>query len=242
MSSAGEPRGRVEGSTAGRRRDRLKQMAAERALELVADGMSIGIGTGTTARYFIEGLGRLVAGGMRLRGLPTSERSAQLARAARVPLLDDLDGQLDLAVDGADEISPDLDLIKGRGGALLREKLVATAARRFVVIADDSKLVAQLGMGVLPVEVVPFLWHLTAARLTRMGLRWELRGGVQHPFVTDNANLILDVTPEGGIRDPRGLASELEAQLGVVEHGLFLGIARGCVIAGEEGIRILGHP
>jgi ribose 5-phosphate isomerase A len=237
--SIGEPQ---PGGTADGRRDRLKQKAAERALELVRDGMSIGIGTGTTARFFIQGLGRLVAGGMRLRGLPTSERSAQLARSAGVPLLDDLDGQLDLAIDGADEIAPDMDLIKGRGGALLREKLVATAARHFVVIADDSKLVSQLGLGLLPVEVVPYLWHQTAARLAGMGLTWKLRGGVEHPFVTDNGNLILDVASEGGIGDPRGLAAELKAQLGVVEHGLFLGIARGCLVAGEDGVRILGQP
>jgi ribose 5-phosphate isomerase A len=226
-------------------RDELKRAAAERALELVRDGMTIGIGTGTTARFFIEGLGRLVAGGMLLRGLPTSERSAQLAREARVPLIEEPDREqglrLDLAVDGADEVAPDLGLIKGRGGALLREKLVASAADRFIVIADDSKLVSRLGQGVLPVEVVPFLWRSTAARLEELGLSWSVRGGEEAPYVTDNANLILDVSLAGGILDPPSLASALKAQLGIVEHGLFLGITTACIVASEQGVRVLGQ-
>lgn len=221
-------------------RDELKRLAAERALELVSDGMTIGIGSGTTARFFIEGLGRLVAGGMRLRGLPSSERSAELARTAGVPLMADAEGRLDLAVDGADEVAPDLGLIKGAGGALLREKLVASAAARFVVIADDSKLVDRLGVGVLPVEVVRFMWRATASRLEALGVEWTLRGGESEPYVTDNGNVILDVTVAGGIADAAGLASTLKAQLGVVEHGLFLGMASACIVASEDGVRVLG--
>lgn len=218
-----------------------KRQAAEHALTLVRDGMRIGIGTGSTARYFIEGLGRLVGRGMSLRGLPTSEKSAELARDAGVPLLDATDAHLDLAVDGADEVDPRLRLIKGRGGALLREKLVASAADRFVVIVDESKLVEHLGRSRLPVEIVPFLWHLTAHRVEALGLEWELRGGVEEPFVTDNGNLILDVRGNGEILDPEGLGARLENQLGVVEHGLFLGLARACVIAGPSGVRVLGE-
>jgi ribose 5-phosphate isomerase A len=221
-------------------RDELKRLAAERALELVRDGMTIGIGTGTTARFFVEGLGRLVARGMRLRGLPTSERTAQLASAAGVPLIDEPALRLDLAVDGADEVAPDLGLIKGRGGALLREKLVASAAERFVVMADDSKLVERLGRDVLPVEVVSFLWRGTAERLEALGLGWMLRGGEAEPYVTDNGNLILDTTMVGGIADPVELGLALKAQLGVVEHGLFLGMAAACVVASVDGVRVLG--
>jgi ribose 5-phosphate isomerase A len=221
-------------------RERLKRQAAERALDLVRDGMTVGIGTGTTARFFIEGLGRKVAQGLQVRGIPTSERSAELARAAGVPVVHDLDGRLDLAVDGADEIAPDLSLVKGRGGALVREKLVACAAQRFVVIADDSKLVPRLGQGLLPVEVVPFLWRETARRIAALGLSWELRGGAESPFVTDNGNLVLDLTCPHGIDDLAGLAAELKAKLGVVDHGLFLGLASGCIVAGESGIRLLG--
>ncbi|HEX4211807.1 MAG TPA: ribose-5-phosphate isomerase RpiA [Candidatus Dormibacteraeota bacterium] len=217
-----------------------KRVAAEHALTLVRDGMRIGIGTGSTARYFIEGMGRLVGQGMSLRGLPTSELSAELARSADVPLLDASDACLDLAVDGADEVDPELRLIKGRGGALLREKLVASAADRFVVIVDETKLVDRLGRGRLPVEIVPFLWHLTAQRIEALGLSWELRGGREKPFVTDNGNLILDVRGEGQITDPEALGARLENQLGVVEHGLFMGLARACIVAGPGGLRVLG--
>jgi ribose 5-phosphate isomerase A len=165
-------------------REARKRVAAERALDLVQPDMRLGIGTGSTVRYFIEGLGRLVAGGLKVAGVTTSDRSSQLAREVGVPLLPQDTQGLDLAVDGADEIAPDLGLIKGGGGALLREKLVASAASRFVVIADDAKLVPELGRGPLPVEVVPFRWEDTANRVERLDLRWELRGGESSPTAT----------------------------------------------------------
>jgi ribose 5-phosphate isomerase A len=217
-----------------------KRQAAERALELVEDGMSIGIGTRSTMKYFIEGLGRKVAEGLRVQGLPTSDASAKLAIAAGIPLLSK-PCLLDLAFDGADEIAPDLGLIKGGGGALLREKLVASSARGLVVIADDSKLVDRLGQGVLPVDIVPFLWQETARRVGGLGVTWTLRGGEATPFRTDDGNLILDVLCPGGIANPCQLAADLKSQLGVVEHGLFLGIAIGCVVAGKAGVRVLGR-
>jgi ribose 5-phosphate isomerase A len=223
-------------------REARKRLAAERALDLVQPDMRLGIGTGSTVRYFIEGLGRLVGGGLRVAGVTTSDRSSQLAREVGVPLLPQDAQGLDLAVDGADEIAPDLGLIKGGGGALLREKLVASAAPRFVVIADDAKLVAELGRGPLPVEVVPFRWEDTARRVERLDLRWELRGGEASPYVTDNGNLILDVRRPGGIGDPDALAAALKAELGVVEHGLFLHLARTCLVAGPDGVRVLGEP
>jgi ribose 5-phosphate isomerase A len=223
-------------------REARKRQAAERALELVQPDMTLGIGTGSTVRYFIEGLGRRVAEqGLRVAGVTTSERSARLAREVGVTLLPEGRQGLDLAVDGADEIAPDLGLIKGGGGALLREKLVASAAARFVVIADDAKLVPALGRGPLPIEVVPFRWEDTARRVERLDLRWELRGGEASPYVTDNGNLVLDVRRPSGFGDPDGLAAALKAVLGVVEHGLFLHLARSCLVGAEDGVRTLGE-
>ncbi|HEX9364774.1 MAG TPA: ribose-5-phosphate isomerase RpiA, partial [Candidatus Dormibacteraeota bacterium] len=177
--------------------DNLKRAAAGKALELVQDGMLLGLGSGSTARYFTEGVGRLVAEGMKVRGVPTSRATAELAAELGIPIVTELVGQIDLSVDGADEVDPALNLIKGRGGALFREKLVAAASKRFVVVVDESKLVKQLGAGVLPVEVLPFLWRSTAERLTALGVTLVVRGGEETPYVTDNGNLILDVTVEG---------------------------------------------
>jgi ribose 5-phosphate isomerase A len=215
--------------------EELKRAAARRALELVAPGMVLGLGTGTTARYFIEGLR-----GMRVAAMSTSLASEALARGAGIEVLGDFSGPLDLAVDGADEIDPELRLIKGRGGALFREKVVATAARRFVVIADDSKLVDRIGRTFLPVEVAPFQWRRTAAHLGVPEDRWTLRGGEAAPYRTDNGNLVLDLTFPDGIADPERTAADLKAVTGVLEHGLFLGVAAGAIVAGPAGIRVLG--
>ncbi|HEX6547191.1 MAG TPA: ribose 5-phosphate isomerase A, partial [Candidatus Dormibacteraeota bacterium] len=145
--------------------------------------MLLGLGSGTTASIFIRLLGERVKQGLRVQGVPTSSGSAHLAAEGGITVLNSIDRPLDLAIDGADEIDPALNLLKGRGGALVREKLVAASARRFVVVADSSKLVDQLGTGVLPVEVIPFLWHETARRLESMGVRWQVRGGEESPFV-----------------------------------------------------------
>ncbi len=220
--------------------DELKQAAAQKALELVQDGMLVGLGSGRTTRYFTEGLGRLVAEGMKVRGVPTSRNTAALAAQHGIPIVTELVGQIDLAVDGADEVDPALNLIKGRGGALFREKLVAAASKRFVVVVDESKLVKQLGVGVLPVEVLPFLWRSTAERLTALGLSLVLRGGEETPYVTDNGNLILDVTVEGGIGKPKDLGVALKQTIGVVEHGLFVGMTDTVIVAGPEGPKAIG--
>lgn len=216
-------------------RDELKRAAARRALELVAPGMVLGIGTGTTARFFIEGLA-----GLRVAAVPTSVASAELARAAGVELLEDPRAPIDLAVDGADEIDPGLRLVKGHGGALFREKMVAAAARRFVVIADDSKLVERLGRGAVPVEVAPFLWRHTAERLAGMGASSTLRGGEAAPYRTDNGNLVVDLVFPGGLAEPERTAADLKALTGVLDHGLFLGLVAGAVVAGPAGVRVLG--
>jgi ribose 5-phosphate isomerase A len=221
--------------------DALKRAAAEKALELVRDGMLLGLGSGTTVRYFTEGVGRLVAGGMRVRGVPTSRETAELAAEHGIPIVTELVGDIDLAVDGADEVDLDLNLIKGRGGALFREKIVAAASKRFVVVVDESKMVKQLGVGVLPVEVLPFLWRTTADRLIALGASLTVRGGEEAPYVTDNGNLILDLVFEGGIADPQMMAASLKITIGVVEHGLFVGMTDSCIVAGPDGPRMLGR-
>ncbi len=221
--------------------DELKQAAANKALELVQDGMLLGLGSGSTARLFTEGVGRLVAEGMKVRGVPTSRETAELAAGLGIPIVTELVGPIDLAVDGADEVDPSLNLIKGRGGALFREKLVAAASRRFVVVVDESKIVKQLGVGVLPVEVLPFLWRSTAERLTALGVSLVVRGGEETPYITDNGNLILDVTVDGEINDPARLAADLKAIMGVVEHGLFVGMTHTAIVAGPEGVKAVGR-
>ncbi len=221
--------------------DALKRAAAEKALELVRDGMLLGLGSGSTVRYFTEGVGRLVADGMKVRGVPTSRYTAELAAEFGIPIITELVGEIDLAVDGADEVDPSLNLIKGKGGALFREKIVAAASKRLVVIVDESKMVKQLGEGVLPVEVLPFLWRTTADRLLVLGASLVVRGGEEAPYVTDNGNLILDLTFASGIADPAKLATAIKATTGVVEHGLFVGMTDTCIVAGPDGPRVLGR-
>jgi ribose 5-phosphate isomerase A len=224
--------------------DALKAAAARAAVELVADGMLLGIGTGSTAAIFIDLLGeRVRSSGLHVTTIATSRRSREQAAALGIPVVDELLAPIDLAVDGADEIDPVMNLLKGRGGALVREKLVAVAARRFVVIADESKLVPRLGVGVLPVEVLQFLWRETARRLESLApLSWTLRGGLDSPFVSDNGNLVLDLTLAGGVADAVALGAQLKGVTGVVEHGIFAGLATACLVATESGVKVMGSP
>jgi len=210
------------------------------ALAEVKPGHVVGLGTGQAATAFIHALGKAVQEGLRVTAVPTSEASAALARKLGVPLVNE-PVTLDVAVDGADEVDPALNLIKGRGGALFREKLVAAAAKRFVVVVDESKLVKRLGVGVLPVEVLPFLWRSTAERLTAMGVSLVVRGGEETPYITDNGNLILDVSGEGEINHPAELALELKKIIGVVEHGLFVDMTDTVIVAGPEGPKAMGR-
>src|SRR3989441_3036028 len=202
--------------------------------------MLCGSGSGSTARYFTEGVGRLVEEGMKVRAVPTSRVTAELAAELGIPIVTELVGQIDLSVDGADEVDPALNLIKGRGGALVREKLVAAASRRFVVVVDETKLVKQLGVGVLPVEVLPFLWRSTAERLAALGVSLVVRGGEETPYITDNGHLILDVTAEGGIKNPKDLGIALKQVTGAVEQGLFVGMTDTVIIGGPEGPKAIG--
>ena len=215
-----------------------KQAAAERALELVRPGTIIGLGTGSTARYFVDGLVRRVQAGLVVRAVVTSLKTRRQAEAGGIPVVEQIDGSLDLAVDGADEIDPAVNCLKGRGGALLREKIVANASRRFVIIADETKLVGRLGRGPVPIEVLPFLWQATSDAIQSLGGRPELRMAAGRPFRTDNDNLILDTT-FGSVDAALGVA--LHAVPGVLEHGLFFGLAKGAIIGGASGVRILGE-
>jgi ribose 5-phosphate isomerase A len=165
---------------------------------------------------------------------------AELANSLGIVNTEDPTAPIDLAVDGADEIDPERRLIKGHGGALTREKLVAAAARTFVVIADDSKLVRGLGRGPLPVEILPFLWRQTAERLERTGATCRVRGESAAPYITANGNMLLDLRFPQPIAEPEALDAQLKRTVGVVEHGLFLGMADACVLAGDDGIRVIG--
>jgi len=225
-------------ATASAEVEAQKVAAAERAVELVKPGTVVGLGTGSTARYFIEGLARKVRNGLEVRAVATSEESRAQAEAGGIPITERIDGSLDLAVDGADEIDPAVNCLKGRGGALLREKIVAHASRRFVLIADEGKLVGRLGRGPVPIEVLPFLWEATSRSIESLGGRPELRMAARGPFKTDNGNLVLD-TGFGAVDAALGVA--LRGIPGVIEHGLFFGMARAAIIGSATGVRILGE-
>jgi ribose 5-phosphate isomerase A len=222
----------------------LKRQAAARALEEVRGGMKLGLGTGSTAKLFVELLGERVRGGLAVVGVPTSEVTRADAERCGIKLttLDEVD-RLDLTVDGADEVDARLDLIKGGGGALLREKIVAAASDRMIVIADESKWVDTLGRFPLPVEVIPFGLAATRRALDKAfadaGCSGELKlrnGKDGHAFVTDGSHWIVDAYL-GRIPDAPRLAGLLSAIPGVVEHGLFIGLASTVVLAGANGIR-----
>lgn len=222
--------------------DDQKQAAARYAAGFVRDGMTVGLGTGSTAERLIEALGQRRAAGLRFTGVPTSRQTAQLAQAVGIPLmrLDEFHG-IDLTIDGADEVDPNLNLIKGHGGALMREKLVASSARRFVIIVDPSKMVDRLGTRFpIPTEVVPFGWTTTRHRLALLGLHCQLRGAGR-PYITSNHNYILDCVPPPG-QDMATLATEIKRQTGVVDHGLFLGMATTVVVGRDDGgVDLLGE-
>jgi ribose 5-phosphate isomerase A len=226
----------------------LKRRAAESALAHVRDGMRLGLGTGSTAAHFVALLGERVRGGLKVVGVPTSEATRIKAEREGIPLttLDEEPG-LDLTVDGADEIDGDLRLIKGGGGALLREKIVAAASRRMIVIADGSKRVDTLGRFPLPIEVVPFGLGATLRAVEAAAAALGARGAFElrrsrpgEPLVTDGGHYIVDAHL-GRIERPEALAAALAAIPGVVEHGLFLGLATGAVLATEKGLVELGE-
>jgi ribose 5-phosphate isomerase A len=229
--------------------DAQKRAAAERALTYVRPGMRLGLGTGSTAAHFVALLGERVRAGLKISAVPTSEATRALAERAGIALttLDEMP-ELDLTVDGADEIAPDLNLIKGGGGALLREKIVASASARMIVIADESKCVDALGRFPLPIEIVPFGATATRRAIEAVAADMGCPGPTPlrqaqngHGFVTDGGHWLVDAQLQR-IADPQALAALLSAIPGVMEHGLFIGLARTAILAGPAGIRVVERP
>jgi ribose 5-phosphate isomerase A len=223
--------------------DQWKKAAAEAAARLVESGMVVGLGTGSTAAYLVSALGRrVVQENLRIIGMPTSERTAEQARSVNIPLSTFAEhAEIDLTIDGADEILPGpLYLIKGHGGALLREKIVAAASKRMVVVADESKIVERLGSLVsVPVEVVPYGWQATEKKLAKLGGKPALRlGSDKKPYVTDGGHYIIDCA-FGPMNDPKEIAHHLDHVVGAVEHGLFLKFASEAFIGSPEGVKAL---
>ena len=225
--------------------NRWKKAAAEAAAKLVEDGMVLGLGTGSTAAYFVSAIGRRLAeDGLRITGIPTSEHTATQARNLKIPLSSFAEHvRIDLTIDGADEVELDtLYLIKGHGGALLREKIVAAASKRLVIVADETKVFERLGtVASVPVEVVQFGWQATARKLAELGGNPTLRlGADKKPYVTDSGNYIMDCA-FGAIGKPKEIAHHLDHVIGSVEHGLFLGFTREVYVGGSEGVKILNR-
>ncbi len=221
----------------------LQRATGEHAATYVRDGMIVGLGTGSTAAFAIAALAARVADGLRIRAIPTSRASAAQARASGIPLTTlNTHPQIDVTIDGADEVDPDMNVIKGRGGALLREKIVASATHRQVIIVDETKLVHRLGERMpLPVEIVPFGWKRTANALMSLGLVPTLRRAGSTPFHSDNGNYIVDCALPTAFT-LHDLAAAIKATVGVVEHGFFLGLTHTVVIGTSAGIEVRGQP
>lgn len=221
--------------------NQLKAAAAESAAALVADGMIVGLGSGSTAALAVDAIGRRVREGLRITGIPTSEDTATQARALGIPLtsLSEV-SQIEMTIDGADEVEHEtLNLIKGHGGALLREKIVANVTKRLVIVVDDSKLVEHLAQKFpVPVEVVQFGWQATERQLVALGAKPSLRQSTDgKPFISDGGNYILDCA--FGSVDAKSLAKELDHIVGLVEHGLFIGFAKEVHVASASGVQIM---
>lgn len=219
-----------------------KKAAAESAAQLVQDGMVVGLGTGSTAVFFVEALARRLSNEpLRIAGIPTSERTAALARELKIPLTTFVEhSRIDLTVDGADEVElGTLSLIKGHGGALLREKIVAAASDRMVVVADETKVSEKLGtLASVPVEIVQFGWQVTLKRLGALGGNATLRLSADRtPLITDGGNYIADCA-FGPIASPKETAHHLDHVVGAIEHGMFLGFAREVIVGGRNGTEI----
>jgi ribose 5-phosphate isomerase A len=220
--------------------DHAKVLAAQKACEFIQDGMIVGLGSGSTATHFIKLLGDRVKAGLKIRGIPSSTASEHLAQSLSIPLIDfHQTSEIDVTVDGADEIAAGLALIKGGGGALLREKIVASASKKFIVVADSSKIVTHLGKFPLPVEVIQMAAPLVAAKLSALGIRPHVRQtSAGADYITDEGNLILDCNC-GQILDPASLAASIRAMVGVVEHGLFLNMAELAIVSSDHDISLL---
>ncbi|KAL8228966.1 hypothetical protein R6Q57_013866 [Mikania cordata] len=229
--------------------DDLKKIAAYKAVEFVESGMVLGLGTGSTAKHAIDRIGELLRQGKlsNIIGIPTSTKTHEQALALNIPLSDiDTHPVLDLAIDGADEVDPDMNLVKGRGGSLLREKMIEGCCKKFVVIVDESKLVNYIGGSglAMPVEIVPFCWKFTAQKLQSLfedsGCVAKLRVSPENgkPYVTDNGNFIVDLYFKKDIGDLRAAGDAILRVAGVVEHGMFIDMATTLIVAGELGVTV----
>jgi len=214
---------------------KAKKLTGEKAAEYIEDGMTIGLGTGSTAYYSIKKVGEMVRNGLQVKAVPTSKETAQLAAEEGIELIELADVEsLDLTIDGADEVDPDFNLIKGGGGALLREKIVASATEKLIIVVDESKLVSHLGAFPLPIEITPFSWQYTKKMVEKFSCSSEIRKEDGKIFITDNGNYILDCD-FGKIKDPVKLAVELNKLPGVVENGIFAEMAEVVVVGYNDG-------
>ncbi|WP_195576771.1 ribose-5-phosphate isomerase RpiA [Paenibacillus sp. 1001270B_150601_E10] len=213
-----------------------KQLAAEKAVEWIQDGMVVGLGTGSTAYWAIQAIGRRVKEGLQIQAVATSVPSENLAKELGIPLIPWSEVQsIDVTIDGADEVNASFHLVKGGGGALLREKITAYASKQMIVIVDESKAVNELGKFGLPVEVVPFAWEMTARHIEKLGCKAIRRADAEgEPFITDNGNYILDCQ-FGVIEEPPALEAKLQQIPGIVDHGLFIGLADIVIVGYEDG-------
>ncbi|KAA0773744.1 ribose-5-phosphate isomerase RpiA [Bacillus sp. BB51/4] len=218
----------------------FKQLAGEYAANLVKDGMKVGLGTGSTVYWTIQKLGERVKEGLSFQAVPTSKETEVLAKQLNISLISLNDVQsLDLTIDGADEIDANLQLIKGGGGALLREKIVATSSKELIIIADESKLVTHLGTFPLPVEIIPFSWKQTERKIQSLGCQTTLRLKNNETFITDNNNMIIDCIFPHNITNPANLHTQLKMITGVVETGLFVNMTSKAIIGTKNGIKEL---
>ena len=219
--------------------DLVKKAAGEKAAEYIQDGMVIGLGSGSTVYWMMKKLGEMVAGGMNVKGIPSSIRTEGWARDFGIPLTDFSEVQLlDLAIDGANEIDPQFNLSKGGGGSLVREKIVNANSKKLIIIADESKVISKLGKSPLPVEILQFGWEVTSAKIAQLGCDPVLRVREGERFVSNNGNYIVDCAFDS-IPNPEQLHNELKLMLGVVETGLFIGMADIVIIAGETEVRVI---
>jgi len=224
--------------------EREKELAGRAAAKLVCDGDIVGLGTGSTAHFAVVAIGERVKAGLRILGIPTSDATAELARKLGIPLSTlDEHQTIDITIDGADEVDPHMNLIKGGGGALLREKIIATASTKMVVVADSTKMVPVLGKFPLPVEIIPFAQAVLEKKIAALGATCKLRVRADgQPFVTDEGHHILDCS-FGKIANPPAVARALKEMPGVVEHGLFIGLARLAVVGkGNSAVEIPRKP
>jgi len=222
-------------------REDLKKQAGEKAVEYIDDGMIVGLGTGSTVEYTIRKLGKLVRDGLKIKGIPTSVHTQRIAKKEKIPLTTlEENPVIDLTIDGADEVDPDLNLMKGGGGALVREKIIAFNSKKVIIVIDDSKIVKALGIDFpLPVEVVKFGWTSTKKTLEKIGCNVELRRVMENePYITDNSNYILDCEFDR-IAEPAQLEIDINNIPGVVENGLFICLVNQVIVGGKQGILTL---